>query len=163
MRIRVSFVLFLTCLFAATQAEAQFNVPSPAPGEQFRVELGLMFWQPTPEILIQTGALAQLGQSEVDLVQEFGIEKKRFKEFRVVLKPGRKHKLRFSYVPIEYDEAARLQRTITFGGRVYPVSVDATAHLKWQLWRWGYEYDFVAGEGGFLGFVTELKYNKISA
>ena len=41
-----------------------------------------MFWQPTPVLQIQTGGLAALGESEVDFVQEFGIENKRFNEFR---------------------------------------------------------------------------------
>ena len=63
-------------------------MPIPRLGEQFHVELGLMFWQPTPVLQIQTGALAALGQTEVDFVQEFGIENKRFNEFRCVIKAG---------------------------------------------------------------------------
>ena len=57
MRIR----LLATILFSvtlATRAEAQFNVPNPAPAENYHVELGLMFWEPTPGIEIQTGGLA---------------------------------------------------------------------------------------------------------
>jgi hypothetical protein len=163
MRILRAASLLLLGLLTATPAGAQFNVPDPAPAESFAVELGAMFWSPTPEVLIQTGALAQIGESEVDLVQEFGIEKKRFTEFRVVLKGGRKHKIRFSYVPIEYDEEAVLQRTFTFGGQTFPMAFPATAHLKWDLWRFGYEWDVVAADRGLLGFIVDLKYNKISA
>ena len=122
-----------------------------------------MFWSPTPEILIQTGALAALGESEVDFVQEFGIEKTRFNEFRGVIKTGKKHKLRVSHVLIEYNESATLQRTIVFGGQVFPVSVPATADLSWRLWRFGYEWDFVARDRGLVGFITEVKYNDVSA
>ncbi len=161
MRIRL-FVLLL--LFGLTaRAEAQFSAPDPAPAENFGLELAAMYWSPTPEILIQTGALAQIGENEVDLVQEFAIDEKRFTEYRVVIKGGRKHKFRFSYVPIEYDEEAVLERTITFGGQTFPVNVPASAHLKWQQWRFGYEYDFVAADRGLLGVLLDLKYNKISA
>jgi hypothetical protein len=163
MRIRVSATVLLFGLLAAARADAQFNVPDPAPAENFAVELGAMFWSPTPEALIQTGALAQIGENEVDIIQEFGIDDKRFTEFRVVIKGGRKHKIRFSYVPIEYEEEAVLERTISFGGQTFPVNVPATAHLKWQQWRFGYEWDFVAADRGLLGLLVDLKYNRISA
>jgi hypothetical protein len=161
MRIRVG--LLLTLLLVAPRAEAQFNAPNPPPGEDFRVEVGLMYWKPTPDIRIQTGALAAIGESEVDFVQEFGVENKRFREFRAVLKPGRKHKLRFDYVPIEYNAETTLNRTITFGGRTFMVGLPATGDLKWQLWKFGYEWDLVSGDGGFVGIIGGLKYNKISA
>jgi hypothetical protein len=35
--------------------------------------------------------------------------------------------------------------------------------LKWEIWRFGYEWDFVAMDRAVLGFITELKYNKVSA
>ena len=158
-----SLVLLLAAALDARPAEAQFNVPDPAPAENFALELGAMFWSPTPEVLIQTGALAQIGETDVDLVQEFGIEEERFTEYRIVLKAGRKHKIRFSHVPMEYDQEAVLQRTIEFGGQSFPVNVPATAHLKWSLWRFGYEWDFVAADRGLLGFIVDLKYNQISA
>ena len=104
----------------SARAEAQFRVADPAPGENFVVELGLMFWEPTPGLQIQTGALAALGESEVDFVQEFGIENARFKEFRGVIKAAKKHKIRVSHVLAEYDASTVLQRTISFGGQTVP-------------------------------------------
>ena len=145
------------------RAEAQFRVADPAPGEQFHVELGLMFWSPTPEVFIQTGSLAALGQPGVNFVQEFGIEDTRFNEFRSVVKSGKKHKIRVSHVAMHYSESATLQRTIVFGGQTFPVSVPATADLSWRLWRFGYEWDFVTKDRGLVGLITELKYNEVSA
>jgi hypothetical protein len=162
MHIRLLAALCLSLALSA-RAEAQFRVPDPAPGENFHVELGLMFWSPTPEILIQTGSLAALGQPGVDFVQEFGIEKTRFNEFRSVIKAGRKHKIRVSHVLMEYHESATLQRTLVFGGQTFPVSVPATADLSWRIWRFGYEWDFVARDRGVLGFIAELKHNDVSA
>jgi hypothetical protein len=153
----------LLSLLVSARAEAQFRVAAPAPGEKFHVELGLMFWEPTPGLEIQTGGLAALGQSEVDFVQEFGIENTRFTEFRGVIKAAKKHKIRVSHVLAEYDASTVLQRTITFGGRTFPVSVPATADLQWRVWRFGYEWDFVAMDRGVVGFITELKVNSVSA
>lgn len=162
MRIR-RVALVLLCLLSAARAEAQFNVPNPAPAENFHLELGLMFWRPSPEIQLQTGGLASLGIAGVDVVREFALDKEQFMEFRAVLKAGRKNKIRVSYLPIEYNQDATLERTITFGGVTFPVSVPATANLKWDLWRFGYEFDFVAADRGLLGLVTELKHNHMTA
>jgi hypothetical protein len=163
MQIRTA--LLVVCLLAlgVSRAEAQFNAPAPAPGEDFHVELGLMLWTPTPELTIQTGALAAIGETEVDLVKEFAIEDKRFTEFRVVVRGGRKHKIRFNYVPFEYNEEATLSRTVTFGGRTFAVGIPATADLKWQMWKIGYEYDIASGDRGFFGIIAELKHNKVTA
>jgi hypothetical protein len=147
----------------AARAEAQFNAPDPAPGEDFHVELGAMFWTPTPEISIQTGALVAIGETDVDFVREFGIENTRFTEFRAVIKGGRKHKIRFNYIPMEYNEEATLSRQITFGGRTFDVGIPATADLKWEIWKIGYEWDLAVGDRGFFGIIGELKYNKVTA
>ena len=162
MRHRV--VLFVVLAAAcAARAEAQFNVANPPPGENYHVELGLMWWQPTPELGLQTDALAALDGRDIDFVDEFGFEEDWFREFRAVLKPGRKHKLRFSYVPIRYDAEAVLEREISFGGVTYTVGLPANAEVEWKLWRYGYEYDFVAGDRGFVGSIVEIKHNQITA
>jgi hypothetical protein len=163
MRIRFFAVVLSVCLLVSARAEAQFRVPEVAAGEDFHVELGLMFWTPKPEVQIQTGSLAALGQPSVDFVNEFGIQSTRFNEFRGVIKGGRKHKLRVSHVLMQYNEAATLSRDIAFGGRTFPVSVPATADLKWEFWRFGYEYDFVASSRAVVGMVTEIKVNKVNA
>jgi hypothetical protein len=161
---RMRSVLPIVCLLvAARPVEAQFNVADPAPGEDFRVEVGAMLWTPTPELSVQTGALAAIGASQVDFVQEFGIENKRFTEYRVVIKPGRKHKIRFNYLPVEYTAEATLQRTVSFGGRTFTVGLPAAAALEWKMWKFGYEWDIVARDRGFFGIIGELKYNEISA
>jgi hypothetical protein len=164
MRIRPSFAALLVLLLMASRADAQFSrAPVVAPGEDFHVELGAMFWQPTPELIIGTDALDALGTHNVDFVQEFGLTKKRFTELRAVIHAARKHKLRFSYVPVRYEQDAVLQRSVTFGGRTFNIGLPANATLKWDLWRFGYEWDFVSRSRGLFGLVTELKYNKVSA
>lgn len=163
MRHRFAAFVVCTCVLATSAAEAQFRPSDPAPGEDFVVEVGLMFWQPTPELRIQTGALAAINETEIDIVEEFGIEDDRFREFRAVLKAGRKHKLRLSHVPIKYEAEATLVRTINFGGQTFSIGLPATADITWDMWRFGYEWDFIARDRGFLGAVVEVKYNKLSA
>lgn len=155
-----------TCAFLllwALPAEAQFRVPEPpVPGEDYRVEIGVVFWEPTPELALSTDELDPIG-AEVDFVQEFGLEKTRHREYRVTLKPGRKHKLRFQYLPIRYDAEATIQREFVFGGRRFTVGLPATTDIEWKLWRFGYEWDFVSANRGFLGLVAEVKYNDVKA
>lgn len=156
-------VLALLLAISTRAAEAQFNTSDPAPGENFNVELGLMFWTPSPELTVQTGALAVIGETQVDFVREFGIEDKRFNEFRFVAKAGRKHKIRFNHLRIAYQEEATLARTITFGDRTFSVGLPATADIEWKMYKIGYEWDIVARDRGFFGAIVELKHNEISA
>jgi hypothetical protein len=151
-------------LFAVpAAARAQFNVPvPPAPGEDYRVEIGAAFWSPDPALVIGGDGLDLLGE-EVDFVEEFGLEKKRFTEYRVTLKAGRKHKIRFHYIPFRYEEETTIERRIVFGGQVFDIGVPATADVEWRLWRAGYEWDFISGQSGFLGVVAELKHNTVTA
>lgn len=161
MRIALPVCLLLSLLIAP-RADAQFRVSQLPPGENYHVELGLMFWKPSPGIIIGSDSLDALNPQGVDFVQEFNIEDKRFNEFRGVLRGG-KNALRVSHVNMTYNEAARLQRTIQFGGRTFSVNADATADLQWKLWRVGYERDLVRGERGLFGVIAEVNFNHVVA
>ena len=118
-----------------------------------------MFWKPSPGVVISSGT----GGTPVDFVTQFSIEDKRFREFRVVLKAARQHKLRFSTVPIAYSGSATLNQPITFQGQTYNVDLPATAELKWTLMRFGYEWDPISTTMGFAGVIVDAKYNKMNA
>ena len=124
-------------------------------------EFSVLFWKPTPDLTISTPAVTGAGRDEIDFVSEFGIEEKWFREFRAVL--GHRHKLRFGYVPIKYNASSTIRRTITLNGRTFTVGAPATTEVKWDLWRFGYQYDFVSTDSGYFGLVTDLKYNKVTA
>ena len=156
-------VCLLLSLFASTQANAQFRPDAPMPpGENFHVELGLMFWQPTPGIVIGSDSLQAVNATGVDLVQQFSIDKQRFKEFRAVLRGG-KNKLRISHVDMVYNETATLQQAVVIGGRPFNIAANATADLDWELWKLGYEHDFVKSAHGLLGFIAEVNFNHVVA
>ena len=158
-----SAAILAVLLLTASHADAQFNVgPSTTPAEDYRVELDLFSWSPTPELAITDDRLAAVGGT-VDFVAEFGLGDKRFREIRVTLKPGRKHKVRVSYLPVRYQESAFLVRTVTFGGQTFAVGADAATDIEWDLWRFGYEYDIVSWPGGFAGVIGEVRYNQVAA
>jgi hypothetical protein len=158
---RLLFVV--TALLVASRADAQFNADNRAPGEQFHVEVSLRFWNPAPELQLSTGSLTSLGVGAVDFVQEFGLTKERFREFQITSKPGRKHKVHYSSIPIKYTAETVVSRDLRFGGLTLPVSVPASATFDWRLKKYGYEWDFVAADRGYLGLLTEVKDNKLNA
>lgn len=153
--------LFLSILLIAAPAAAQFG-PTVVPGEDYRVELGAVFWTPSPEVLIRSDALNVIG-TDIDFIGEFGIEDETVPDFRVTLKPGRKHKIRFEYLPLSYAGDTVLRRDIVFAGRTFSFAIPASAALDWKLWRFGYEWDFVSRERGYVGLIAELKYNDVKA
>ena len=151
MRIRLA-VLFLGVLCLAGRANSQ---DSP---ENYNVELGAMFWKPSPEIVISSGSLS----TPIDFVNVFPIEKKRFRELSLVLKAGRKNKIRYSSVSFEYSGTTPLTQQIRFQGQTFDVGVPTTAELKWKLMRVGYEWDPIATDMGFAGLFVDVKFNKVN-
>lgn len=161
-----------TCVLTATllaglpaAAAAQYDVPgvsNAAIGETYWVEVMGGFWSPTPDGSIQSEQFGIVG-SEIDFVDDLAFEKKRFTDFRAVLRPGRKHKLRVQYVPIVYNAETVLSRTITFNGVNYAVGLPVNSNLEWKVWRFGYEWDFVSRDQFFVGVILEAKYTQVLA
>ena len=140
----------MLCVSAVASAQ---NSP-----ENFGFEGGLIFWKPSPEIVLTSGTLG----TPVDFINTFAVEDKRFRSYRIVTKAG-KHKVRFSKEDIKYDPTATLTETIRFQGQTYTVGVPTTAELDWHLTRIGYEYDLVATSRAFVGGIVYLNYNKMNA
>ena len=139
--------------FGAARAEAQ----APINGE-----FNILWFNPDPDITLQSGSLTgATGITNIDFVDVFGIEKKGFPEIRFFA--GRSHKFRFGYIPIKYEAATTINRTITFQGRTFTVGVPATTEIKENILKVGYEWDFVSREKGFFGVVGELKYAPLAA
>lgn len=154
----------LIVLLLAAPAAAQYGPyrSDPATGERYVVELSVGLWSPTLEAIIASESLNIPG-TQIDVVADLGLVDDRFPEFRAVLRPGRKHKLRVSYVPIEYEAETVLSRNIIFNGILFPVRVPVRSNLEWKVWRVGYEWDFVYRDRGFVGLLLEAKYTQASA
>jgi hypothetical protein len=168
MRTRV-FAITL-CLFvalsAAAPAEAQYGArgagSNRATGETYHVEVAGALWAPTPEISIASEGLGQLGDN-IDFVNTLGIQKQTFTQLKVVLRPATKHKFRFEYTPIKYTAERTVPTTFVFNGQRFNVGIPVATELKWNAYRFGYEWDFVYLDRGFVGVVLEAKYTEVSA
>jgi hypothetical protein len=156
--------VFVVTLLAALPAAAQYApaYSDLATGEDYHVEVGGYLWSPTPDIVITSEALGIIG-SKIDFVNDLGIEKSTFKQLKVVLRPGRQHKFRFEYTPIRYEATATLHRDLIFNGIRYPIALPVDTELKWNAFRFGYEYDFVYRSRGFVGLLLEAKYTDVQA
>lgn len=159
-------VLCLAALLAAAPASAQYGtrgaLSDPATGERYTVEIGGFLWAPTPTLLITSESLGIVG-NQIDFVEDFDFETSTFRQLKAVLRPGRKHKLRFEYTPIRYSNEARLNRTVIFNGQRFDVTLPVLAGVKWNAMRFGYEWDFLYRDRGFLGLLLEAKYTDVEA
>lgn len=159
--------VWMTCTFAlvvsATTAQAQYGtrpLSNPAVGEDYHVEVSYGLWTPDREIVVSSESLGIAG-TPIDVVTDLGFETQTFQDFRMVLRPARKFKLRVGYTPIRYEAETTLSRTIVFNGQVFNVGLPITSRLEWNDWRFGMEWDFIYRDRGYLGFITEVKYTDI--
>lgn len=160
----------LVCLLAlggaAAPVHAQFQTPAPssrAIGENYHVEISGSLWDPTPQILINSESIEGIPGSDIDFIDDLGVEKKWFRQLKVVLRPATKHKFRFEYTPIRYEAEAVIRRDIVFNGILYPVNIEVQSELTWRAFRFAYEYDFFYRDRGFIGVVLEAKYTDVEA
>ena len=135
MRTRVAAASAFCLLFGliATPARAQYGAKAPsdrATGETYHVEVGGYFWFPTPDIAITSESLPGIPGSRIDFVKDLGIEKSRFRQLKIVLRPATKHKFRFEYTPISYEAVGSLTADIVFNGIRYPVTFPVDTELS---------------------------------
>ena len=159
-------VCMFAALMTAAPAAAQYGAPRAgsdrATGETYHVEIVGALWNPTPEIIIASEGLGQLG-TNVDFVNTLGIQKTRFKQLKLALRPGTKHKLRFEYTPINYTAQANVATTFVFNGQRFNVGIPVATDVTWNAYRFGYEWDFLYKDRGFAGLLLEVKYTDVNA
>lgn len=154
-------VSLLLLSFVAAPASAQMRRTNGAVGEDYHVEAAVAWWNPSPELVVSSESLGIPG-TDVDLVNDLGIEQKRHAEIRLVLRPARKHKFRFAYLPMKYEtENVRVAREFVFNGQRYRVGLPVSTTAKLTTFRFGYEYDFLYRSRGYLGVLIDLKYNDV--
>jgi hypothetical protein len=156
-------------LLLAAPVRAQFQPRSAAsdapPGETYHVEAAVGFWLPSADISITSGgsgALTGILGTEIDAKTDLGLTDRRFPEFHVELRPARHHKFRFQYIPISYEQTSTLPRDVVFNGQRYPQGFPTASTLDWKAYRFGYEYDFIATDRGYGGFIVDFKYTDVT-
>ena len=164
---RVYVVLFLAALGALAApaiASAQYR-PRAAQetvfGEDFHIEAGYNFWDAEPSLIVNSEALGILG-TDVDLIHDLGVEKKRLGLFNITLKPSKKHRFRFQRMPIKYEvDAYPVTREFIFNGQRYTVGLPVTTTVDFSTYSFGYEYDFLYFSKGFVGANINVKYTNV--
>jgi hypothetical protein len=160
---RIGFGLGMLVLLSAwaAPAEAQYRPPdSSAIGETYHIEGGISFWNADPTLIISSESLGIPGD-DVDLVNDLGIEQKRLRELKLVLRPATKHKFRIQYLPIKYEAEAVVQREFTFNGQRYRIGLPVNTTANLPTYRFGYEYDFIYRDRGYFGVLFDLKYTDV--
>ena len=129
MRTRVATVsvVCLLCWPDRAPARAQYGAKAPsdrATGETYHVEVGGTSGIPTPDIAITSESLRHSRDRRIDFVKDLGIEKTRFRQLKVVLRPATKHKFRFEYTPITYEaDGIAAAPTSSSTASSYPVTL----------------------------------------
>jgi hypothetical protein len=166
MRVCTASLCLLACLLISVPASAQFGGghqhSDMATGETYHVEFAGTLWSPSPNLVISSESLGILGD-QIDFVNTLGIQKSTFGQLKLVLRPARKHKFRFEYTPIHYTAQTTIQTSFVFNGQKYEIGLPVTSDLKWNAYRFTYEWDFVSRSRGFGGLVLDAKYTDVTA
>ena len=160
-------VLFVVGALAGTAspARAQFirrSVGGAAAGEKYHIEASTGIWSPGTQMAISSEALGIPGDA-IDFKTDLGLTDQRFKEVHFVLHPARKHKFRYQYIPIKFEQGATITRDIVFRGQRFRIGVPVKSGIDWRAHRFSYEYDFVSLNRGFGGFILDAKYTDVRA
>jgi len=161
--IRLYAAVLIAIIFAATPAQAQFQprpLNEPATGEIYHVEAAAGLWFPNADIVVASERFGIEGTT-IDFKTDLGLQNKKLPDLRLVLTPSRRHKFRFEFLPIKYEQTATLRKDVVFNGIRYRLGLPVNSTLNWKAYRIGYEFDFVAVNRGFAGFVVEAKYTDV--
>ena len=157
---RTSLAAAVLLLWSAP-AVAQYGAPrGGSVGDLYNIEGAIAWWNPQPDAIIASESLGIPGDN-IDLAADLGIEQKRIPELRVVLRPGMKHKFRFSYLPIKYEAESVVRREFVFNGQRYRIGLPVNTVADLTTFRFGYEYDFIYRSRGYLGVLLDVKYTNV--
>jgi hypothetical protein len=150
-------------IFFAAPAQAQFRprpIGDPPVGEKYHIEASAEFWFPAATI---NASVENFGISGtlIDFKTDLGLKDRKLPDFRLVLSPSRRHKFRFEFIPIKYDQSATLRRRVVFNGIAYDIGLPVKSELYWKAYQGAYEFDVVSNDRGFAGFVVEAKYTDV--
>lgn len=151
----------LVVLVAAPDASAQYRRPaSPVVGEDYHIEASYAWWNAEPSLLVNSESIEILG-TDVDLIEDLGIEQRRLGKLDLVLRPAKKHRFRFQRLPIQYEADSVVSRSFIFNGQSFNVGLPVQTVANFDTYRFGYEYDFLYTSRGFLGAMVDVKYTNV--
>jgi hypothetical protein len=148
----------------AADAQAQYRPPPSAggvPGEEYHIEFAYGWWDAAPSLIVNSESLDILG-TDVDLINDLGIEQHKLGKFDLVLRPGKKHRFRFQRLPIHYEADSVVTRSFVFNGQSFTVGLPVQTTADFDTYRFGYEYDFLYKSKGFIGALIDMKYTNVN-
>jgi hypothetical protein len=153
-----------TLLCFAAPASAQYKprtLNDPATGETYHIEAGAGYWFPTADIIVSSEQLGIPG-SQINVKRDLGLTDQRFPILDLQLRPTRSQKFRFQYIPVNFTQITTLTQDIVFNGIRYRLGLPVNSTLDWKTYEFGYEYDFVVRNWGFVGFDLQAKYTDVN-
>jgi len=152
--------LLLCCAAPASAQYKPRTLNDPATGESYHIEAGAGYWFPTADIIVSSEQLGIPG-SQINAKRDLGLTDQRFPILDLQLRPARSHKFRFQYIPVSFTQTATLTQDIVFNGIRYRLGLPVNSTLDWKTYEFGYEYDFVVKNWGFVGFNLQAKYTDV--
>jgi hypothetical protein len=156
--------LAASLVLVASPAGAQFRprpLSDPATGERYHIEGAAGLWLPSAQMSISSESLGIPG-STIDFKRDLALTDQRFPELHLELRADR-HKFRFQFIPIKYEQTKTLTRDLIFNGQRYRAGVPVKSTLDWKAYRIGYEFDFIRRNRLFAGFILDLKQTDVTA
>ncbi len=124
--------------------------------ESFRIEVTGSAW------LVNSGGTIQAGGAvpsffstgtSIDLVSDLGVKQRQPTFYgRLVIKPGRKHRILLEGTPVRLDGMNTLNRTVIYHGQTFNVGETLTSSADVNYFFGGYQYDVISRPAGHLGF-----------
>ena len=156
-------VALLGSVALPSTAQAQYPSAEPRPGiaEDYHIEAAYGWWNASPELMVSSESLDIIG-SDVDLINDLGIEQHQLGKFDLILKPAKKHRLKYQRLPIKYEtDAFRVTREFVFNGQRYNVGLPVTTSVNFSSHSFGYEYDFLHFPRFFVGAGVSMKLTNV--
>jgi hypothetical protein len=160
------FVLLAALGLFPAASSAQFTPRSlgdVATGEQYHIEASVGLWNTNADMSITSESEFGIAGTLINFKRDLGLTDSTFKELHLVLRPSKRNKLRFQYIPIKFEQEAVLTRDIIFQGIRYRVGLPVNSQLDWKAYRFAYEFDFVSRNRGFAGLLLDAKYTDVYA
>ena len=138
-----------------------FSTSNSPMGEPYWIEFAVNWWSPQPDIVISSESLGIPG-TDINVQATLGVEKKSTYELALVLRPSKKNKFRFNYIPLKYDADTTITGEIIFNGIRYPVNTQVRTLLEWKTYRAGWEWDFISQPRWFIGSLFQVKWTDVN-
>lgn len=113
--------------------------------EDFRIELTASAWRAAIEGTVQSGGLPIALHGDLNLQDQWTFFGK------LVLKPGRRHRINIEGSPYDFSGTSTLSRTITYNGRTYTFNDTVASEASLDYLFAGYQFDLISRDRGHFG------------